>query len=246
MWRSSVSVSLVAVALVASGCSSDAPNVVGATVQTAPLSTAQRVETTTAPTTSSATTSVQTSVQTTSTSSTTSSVAPPGVVPIFTTASFFDDPALDTYPVVSGEWTDRDYALVAAGSQREYTVQTTTRTPDLKRIEIWSTGDNLERQLQALGVIAKNRTVYRSGNISDFVVYQVEVIDQDIVLVNACERNNMAEFSVGDEADPGDDVLIQDDVGIRHVQRALSERAKGWVVSGYLELEKSRCVELFS
>lgn len=239
---------IAGVAVALAGCTSNPPDTrPSATVRTLPA------ETTIAEVAAPADTIIvkTTIVETTSTSTTTTvSLAPtlpakPGApATIYSTPLVLQAPGLDTYPVVTGEYTDQDFARIAVGRYREYWTQAEQLKPDLNRLLVWESKVGAERSFEGLTGAVQAGRHFRRGSIDDFVVVLVDRAEPNVVLVDICGRNNTAEWLLGDRGSDADDKLRQENLEIFRAQWALVISGGQWKVDNILELDNSTCVAL--
>ncbi len=215
-------------------------------MQTAPPFTAPGTETpATVGTTIAVTTTTTTTTIPVTTVAPTTTVVAGARITIFSTTRLIDEPAVTAYPVVTGNWTDRDFALVAAGANHEIAAQRRNLKPNSAAFEIWATKEITPSFLESIKQIVSKGQEYRDGTVDDFIVTSVERVDAELVVVTSCGRNNTAQYALGDPKDPNDDVLIQNTLDVFRSQWGLVRRGSRWLLSDLLELEASPCAVFF-
>jgi hypothetical protein len=250
--RQAITASLFTITVL-TGCSSTNVEVPSPTVGTLPTSTSSggAVDGTTSVNTETAPIETTVADSATTTSTTTSTIPPatvaaanPAVSTIYSTPLVLKAPGLDTYPTVTGDYTDQDFARIVAGRYREYWTQAETLKPDLDRLLIWETDNRAKQSLAQIAGAAKDGHQYRGGSIDDFVVTNVDR-DPESVIVTICSRQNAAEWDLGKTPSTADDKLIDDGIGILRAQFALVKRGSEWKIDGVLDLAEGPCDAVF-
>jgi hypothetical protein len=211
---------------------------------TATTATAAPVETTTLATVLVTTPETsQADAGTTPTSVTRATVAAQAGAPVtvYSTPEAMNAPGTDTYPTPTGDYTDQDFARIAAGRYREYWTQAATLKPNLKRLKVWETDRLAKEHFDQLTSAAESRRQFPRGSIDDFVVTQVDRASASLVLINVCVRNNTSQVDLGKSDKTVDDKVSGGTVAVSAGQWALSKNNSQWKIDAFLQLEAKTC-----